>query len=455
MLTLIVIGFVSLCVFMTTYMHYQIHTFHASQQENALDAAAAFDAASLKSSGAAFSPPSLPRPQDVLRKNPKQIVPPPRLASSIKKTAGMSLADKLKKSDDEYKNFLHPAHLKEVHTSPEVSTLVSQMKAHYDTFDPFECPEFPPEDYPRTYSILDILKNWPPDEVDPRPARIHQSICSFDYVTERRKALNYRLAEKPFVVRNIPDMDNTVMRWSDPDYLSTMFEHKEFKCEYSENNHFMYHKAVKNPPKGYKEPTSDVMLTFEDWLSKANKHDGSSDSPHWYFRVSACTNVGKDRCPPPHHNLMYTELPIFTGGKESLFMVDPASQRGIHCRFGMKGVIAENHFDGSRNSIAVLGGERRYVLAHPDQCENMALLPSGHPSGRHSEVDWSNPDLVKFPAFGNLRANEVVLQAGDVLYLPCYWFHYIISMGTNYQCNSRSGKSDEYTKVIQQCGFMA
>ena len=103
--------------------------------------------------------------------------------------------------------------------------------------------------------------------------------------------------------------------------------------------------------------------------------------------------------------------------------------------------------------IAVLGGERRYILSHPDQCENHALYPRGHPSARHSAVDWSNPDLDRFPRIAQARANEIVLQAGDVLYLPTYWFHYIISLGLNYQCNTRSGISSEYKPHITSCGF--
>ena len=33
----------------------------------------------------------------------------------------------------------------------------------------------------------------------------------------------------------------------------------------------------------------------------------------------------------------------------------------------MRSVIAEAHFDGSRNVIALFGGMRRYILTHPDQ----------------------------------------------------------------------------------------
>ena len=116
-------------------------------------------------------------------------------------------------------------------------------------------------------------------------------------------------------------------------------------------------------------------------------------------------------------------------------------------------MIAENHFDGSRNAIVVLGGSRRYILAHPDQCENLALFPKGHPSARHSAVDWTNPDLNEYPEFGEAIGNEVVMTPGMVLYLPTTWFHFIVSLEVNFQCNTRSGISDEYADYIHDCGF--
>ena len=124
-----------------------------------------------------------------------------------------------------------------------------------------------------------------------------------------------------------------------------------------------------------------------------------------------------------------------------------------YCRFGMRSVIAEAHFDGSRNFIVLLGGLRRYILTHPDQCVNMHMYPRGHPSGRHSAIDWSKPDPVEFPNWLKLRGNEVIMQPGDLLYLPTYWIHYIISLNVNYQCNTRSGRTSDYDEDIKKCGF--
>jgi GNAT superfamily N-acetyltransferase len=100
-----------------------------------------------------------------------------------------------------------------------------------------------------------------------------------------------------------------------------------------------------------------------------------------------------------------------------------------------------------------LQGLRRWILAHPDQCVNMHMLPRDHPSGRHSEIDWSKPDPAKFPNWNKIRGNEVILQPGDYLYVPTYWIHYIVSLNVNFQCNTRSGKHDSYDKLIRKCGF--
>ncbi len=37
-------------------------------------------------------------------------------------------------------------------------------------------------------------------------------------------------------------------------------------------------------------------------------------------------------------------------------------------------------------------------------------------------------------------AIDTVLKAGEVLYIPSHWFHYIISLQKSAQCNVRSGR---------------
>jgi hypothetical protein len=327
-----------------------------------------------------------------------------------------------------------------------------------------DCPDEPPSsvNYPRAYSTLEIINHWNPDTVTPpSDGAIYQGICVFHYDKpgDLQKAQLYREAEVPFVMRDDPAVLRSVQRWNHPEYLTKVMADEPHHADFSHSNHFMFWLqsknrkiAKQNRENGWKPPTETITMTYPEWLSKANSTEISSDieSDHWYFRLIGCGEF--KGCDKFVSEWIFDDLEFFFP-RESLYIVKPAAQKGIHCRLGMKGVIAENHFDMSRNFIVVLGGERRYILSHPEECPNLALYPKEHPSARHSAVDWSDPDLQQFPQFTKAKSNEIVLQAGDVLYLPTNWFHYIMSLGLNYQCNTRSGTTEHYMPPIEQCGF--
>lgn len=299
------------------------------------------------------------------------------------------------------------------------------------------------------------------------------------------------------------------------EYLHRVFgDSDEFRTERSPNNQFMWYRlrGNKKGPKGYTRPKNDeIQMSFGEWLEHALEKDAralnddklmeranalkerrlslssnnnnnnnapmqeeeddplgggddktnndedseeSKEKKYYYFRLNADLRSAREASPS---QFIYDELSIFDPRKRrdsEFYIVDPKQERGINCRFGMRGVTAVNHFDMSRNMIAIFGGERRYVLGHPSQCNKMALYPKGHPSVRHSSLDWSNPlEWDEHPQFKEAEVNEVVLHAGDVLYLPTNWFHYIVNLSLNYQCNARSGTTYETAHYIEDCGF--
>ena len=363
------------------------------------------------------------------------------------------------------------------------------------TYDIYNCPDIPPDFYPEEYPIVDIITNWNPDNttfpsIEQRP-KIYSAICRFDYNTPGHtlKALNYRKAEVPFILRNDPAVLQVVQRWTTPNYLSTILNENGpmYKTEVSESNHLMYFRESagkrksnsKNMYEDWKPPMTMVRMTYDEWVDKASQplDQMTPDDPHYYFRVSGKTSkleaqyhkkyrekeqrqqqekkkhFQKPAISSKHEmHFLFQELPFFEQ-RANFYIVDENDTRGINCRFGMNGNIAEAHFDGSRNFVMLFGGERRYVLSHPKHCKNLGLFPSSHPSGRHSSLNWSNPDLFTNPEFVNAEGNEVVLQAGDVLYLPTHWFHFIISLNMNWQCNARSGITRDYYDIIKDCGF--
>ncbi|KAK1738375.1 cupin domain-containing protein [Skeletonema marinoi] len=380
-----------------------------------------------------------------------------------------------------------------------------QNQLGYDTYN---CPSTPPDHYPMAWTTVEVLSNWMPHDVTtiaPAYREIYQGLCVFDYTTQYDAALNYRKAELPFIIRNDPNVISTARRWEDDtEYLhNALGDETLFRTERSPMNEFMWYRLRgKGMPRGYvKPPNDEINMSYGEWLERAlakdamalqdedisakvsamkkrrmqlvtdnKKQDDSLENDdhdrdnsteeeklkNWYyFRLTtSLRHASKD---PSPEKFVYDELPFLDPRKRSesqFYIVDPSEERGINCRFGMRGVISANHFDMSRNFIMIFGGERRYILGHPNQCKNMALHPIGHPSLRHSKVDWNNPlEWDENPEFKQALVNEVVLHAGDALYLPTAYFHYIVNLSLNYQCNARSGTTHENAKHIRECGF--
>ena len=359
---------------------------------------------------------------------------------------------------------------------------------YYEDYDINNCPDQPPRNYPREWELVnDLLQNWPAADTNVPSTGVYQGLCVFDYFKEYDKALRYRAAELPFVVVNDPRLARTSERWHQPGYVEQMVgPNVKHRAEYNKNSHFMYQlpnlgvqrrlgatasrrrreelanmrdlKGRKAELQNKESVAKPLRMTFGEWLKHANAtSDVSSTDEHWYFRLIACGYMDQHgQCDEGSTEALYDEMPFFQPTLENgnaIYMGEPDDQEGIHCRFGMKGVIAENHFDGVRNAIALMSGRRRYILSHPNQCENLAMLPQNHPSARHSAVDYTQPDLQTYPEFQDARANEVILQPGQVMYLSTNWFHYIVSLDLNFQCNARSGVGKEYMPPIEDCGF--
>ena len=104
--------------------------------------------------------------------------------------------------------------------------------------------------------------------------------------------------------------------------------------------------------------------------------------------------------------------------------------------------------------VAVFRGTRRYILNPPKACKQLSIYTDRkHPSFRHSAIDWSSLAEGMVSGFAAADAIDTIIHAGEVLYIPSYWFHYIVSLEYSAQCNSRHGSPpDRFGKYdIDEC----
>lgn len=193
--------------------------------------------------------------------------------------------------------------------------------------------------------------------------------------------------------------------------------------------------------KNYQPPTEVVdEMTFDEWLVKAKEADAkklSNDSVHHYFVTGADAHEHEA-------TFMSRDLKLFSTEKNNFFITKVDRNKGIQCRFGMRGVIAASHYDSGRNMVAMLKGAKRYILNPPWACDYLGIIAdTRHPSYRHSLLDWSDISEAKRAHFEKVDTIDTVIHMGEVLYIPSFWFHYIISLNYSVQCNSRSGYPDD------------
>lgn len=109
--------------------------------------------------------------------------------------------------------------------------------------------------------------------------------------------------------------------------------------------------------------------------------------------------------------------------------------------------------------IAMMTGAKRYILSPPNSCPKLGIVSSRrHPSYRHSMLNFGRVTLLDkedsgvrmsdrekewLRIAGSAPTLSTVLKAGEVLYVPSHWFHYIVSLQKSAQCNTRSGIHEE------------
>lgn len=299
--------------------------------------------------------------------------------------------------------------------------------------------EPPADDKALPYDTLyNVLSRWNPDNPDP-PKSFREKIQHFDYGNpyERQLADRWRKAELPFKLYNVSEFQATSRKWTEEYLLDSISSGRQPHVEKSKNNHFMFWSGKGSRIRNYKPPTEIVSgMSFKEWNQLAKEADRmrlSNSSEHYYFMVGADAHEHG-------RTFISRDLPMFSTEKNNYWITNVAANKGIQCRFSMRGIIAETHYDSGKNFIAMLKGAKRYVLTPPHSCDHLAIITdTKHPSYRHSVIDWSDLAQCRQNKFHEVDALDTIVHKGEVLYIPSYWFHYIVSLKYSVQCNSRSG----------------
>lgn len=104
---------------------------------------------------------------------------------------------------------------------------------------------------------------------------------------------------------------------------------------------------------------------------------------------------------------------------------------------GPAGTLSPLHFDKLDNFFFQVYGRKKWILVPPDQSDHVywPCAAFGKNLLHWSPVDVEHPDFEKFPRLANARPMELVVEAGDVLFVPVGWWHAVRSIDISISLN--------------------
>lgn len=113
---------------------------------------------------------------------------------------------------------------------------------------------------------------------------------------------------------------------------------------------------------------------------------------------------------------------------------------------GGQGTRTPAHFDVADNLLGLVRGNKRVLLWPPDEYPHLYVNPAGARHERNSRMGaLEDVDLTAWPLFANARALRCELNAGEMLFIPLGWFHYVntteFTVGINHFWHSQSIKT--------------
>ncbi len=103
---------------------------------------------------------------------------------------------------------------------------------------------------------------------------------------------------------------------------------------------------------------------------------------------------------------------------------------------GPKGTVTGLHTDSANNLLAQLKGTKLVLLTEPKYTRKMYLSKKFDLAAQVSSVNINDFDETKFPRFREIPFYSMILEPGDVLFIPQGWWHYVKSLDFSISVNN-------------------
>ena len=157
-------------------------------------------------------------------------------------------------------------------------------------------------------------------------------------------------------------------------------------------------------------PSSKILLPLSDCPFVVGKH--------YYYRALAVESARTARAD------LRVDFPEIADDFVPPDLVDPDVKFSTVFRCGSADLGLWLHYDVLDNVLCQIRGRKRAVLFDPEDVDYL-YLQGGDKSAMS---DPENVDLKEYPLFAKAVPWTSDMKPGDVLFIPAFWMHYMLSL---------------------------
>lgn len=210
---------------------------------------------------------------------------------------------------------------------------------------------------------------------------------------------NYYAKNTPVILTNIMQNWQALKLWN-LEYLKKNYGEVEVEVQANRNS---------NPNYEIDSEKHKTKLLLKEYINRIIQNGMTNE----YYMVA--NNQALER---EEMRSLLNDIEIFP---EYLNSTDTRGQ--IFFWFGPGGTVTPLHHDTSNIFLAQVLGRKKVQLISPNQTPLLYNYV-----GVFSKVDCENPDYEKYPLFRKVNIIEVLLELGEVLFIPVGWWHHVRSL---------------------------
>lgn len=216
---------------------------------------------------------------------------------------------------------------------------------------------------------------------------------------------NYVKPQKPVVIENLIEDWPAYTKWN-LDYIKEAVGEKEVP---------LYDDRPVDYKDGFNEPHAKMKM--KDYIDLLQK-EPTRYRIFLYNILKEVPSLQKDfKFPDIGLRIMKSMPMLFFGGQDSFTF--------MHYDIDLANIL-HFHFHGKKECILFPYEEKKYLYKVPN-----SLIT-------HESIDFSNPDLEKWPALKKAKGYIAELEHGQVLYMPEGYWHYMKYITPGFSMSMRS-----------------